>query len=410
MEDNSHTSRRDFLTQSAKVAAIAGLVSRQGFSAEKCEHEKLEVVAGPTPKPIRPDQTIGLGIVGAGVRTGSLLGHILGQKNMVIKAVADPHEGNRNGLLNKLKKANIPTPDVYTGSEDYRDKLLARDDIQVVFLATPCYTHGKMYLDCFAAGKHFYGEKPMCIRVDEANALVEAQKKNPKVIAQIGFQRRASERYNKGIQAIRDGAIGKPLAGRAQWAMGRTYGLPSQGTRVWMGRARLSGDWMLEQACHTWDVLCWVAGEKTPVAISGMGNREVFKHMDPERDVTDYYIANLEFPDGLLVNYEHIWFVPPRDERRWSGVYERFAGLDGGIALDEGKIFPRNKKKKPVDLGGPSGGGQNAESMKAFFNCLRSGTKPPSGVENGRRATLTGLLVRKAVYEKRRVTMKELLG
>jgi len=412
MTENSHTSRRDFLAKSAKVAAVAGLIGTANSSASQSRsHDKIEVVAGPTPKPIGANETIGIGLVGAGVRISrSLLGIIVGQKNVVIKAVADPDDGNRNGLLKKLAKANLPTPDAYTGPEDYKNKLLARDDIQVVILGTPVHTHGKMYLDCFAAGKHFYGEKPMCHRVNEANALVEAQKKNPKVLVQIGFQRRSSERYNKGMQKIREGAIGKLFSARATWCMNGVYGLPNAGTRIWMGRAKLSGDWMLEQACHTWDVLCWVAGEKAPVAAQGMGNRELYKHLDPERDVTDYYIANIEFPNGMYVNYEHNWACPTNDDKRWSGVYERIAGMDGGIALDEGKIFWRNKKKKSVDLGGPGGYAMNGESVNTFFNCVRTGTKPPSGVETGRNATLTGLLVRKAVYEKRRVEMKEILG
>jgi len=411
MTKNGNTSRRDFLAKSAKVAAIAGLMSTSTGSAAQCcsKSSNIKVVAGPTPKPISPDQTIGVGIIGAGVRTGSLLGLIVGQKNIEIKALADPHDGNRNKTLNKLKKANIK-PDVYTDPADYKNKLLARDDIQAVFLATPVYMHGQMYLDCFAAGKHFYGEKPLCYRVDEANALVEAQKKNPKVLCQIGFQRRSSKRYNMGIEKINDGTIGKVFSARATWCMNGVYGLPQHGTRVWMGRAKYSGDWMLEQACHTWDVLCWAAGEQLPVAAQGMGNRALYKHLDPERDVTDYYIANLEFPNGMLVNYEHNWACPSKEDKRWSGVYERIAGLEGGIALDEGKIFWRSKKKQPVELGGPGGYAMNGESINTFFNCLRSGTKPPSGVDNGRRATLTGLLVRKSVYEGRRVEMKELLG
>ncbi|MHC4443788.1 MAG: Gfo/Idh/MocA family protein [Planctomycetota bacterium] len=411
MSENSHTSRRDFLARSAQVAAVAGLLNSQSYSAETCSHHKIEVKAGPVPKPIGADETIGIGLVGAGVRISkSLLGLIVGQKNVIVKAVADPDDGNRKGLLKKLEKAKLPKPDAYSGPEDYRNKLLARDDIQVVILGTPVHTHGQMYLNCFAAGKHFYGEKPMCHRVDEANALVEAQKKNPKVLCQIGFQRRASKRYHMGIQKIREGAIGKLFAGRATWCMNGVYGLPNQGTRIWMGRAKLSGDWMLEQACHTWDVLCWVAGEKVPVSAQGMGNRELYKHLDPERDVTDYYIANLEFPNGMYINYEHNWACPKNDDKRWSGVYERINGLDAGIALDEGKIFWRNKKKKPVELGGPGAGAMNGEAINTFFNCVRTGTKPPSGVDNGRNATLTGLLVRKSVYEKRLVTMKEVLA
>jgi hypothetical protein len=48
-------------------------------------------------------------------------------------------------------------------------------------------------------------------------------------------------------------------------------------------------------------------------------------------------------------------------------------------------------------------------AIASLFKSVRTGTPPVSGVTNGRLATLTGLLVRKAVYENRRVEMKEIL-
>ena len=49
------------------------------------------------------------------------------------------------------------------------------------------------------------------------------------------------------------------------------------------------------------------------------------------------------------------------------------------------------------------------EAVNAFYISLRTGTTPVSTVYNGRMATLTGLLVRKAVYENRRVEMREII-
>jgi len=408
MSDKSHTTRRDFLTTSAKVAGLAGLAATAGCSIME-KSAPIAVSAGPAPHPIGPDTTIRLGLIGVGGRGREILKPALKQKNIEVKAIADPNEPNRGKCLDQIKEALGQTPEVYTGPEDYK-RLVARDDIDAVILAVPPDLHGAMYLACFAAGKHFYGEKPMCIEKNEADALVKAQELNPRVVGQIGFQRRGCPRYQAGIKMIHDGTFGPPRHGRAAWNNSwGPLGLPDQGTAVWFGRAKQSGDWMLEQACHTWDVLNWVAG-KLPVAASGMGVRGLFKDQDPQRDVTDYYLAHVEYPDEFYVTFEHSWICPKRDENRFFGIYERISGPTGAICLDEGKVFWRDDKKDPVQLKEPGGEPRMTEdSMAAFCKSMRTGTPPVSGVVNGRAATLTGLLVRKAVYEHRRVLMSEIV-
>lgn len=164
---------------------------------------------------------------------------------------------------------------------------------------------------------------------------------------------------------------------------------------------------MLEQACHAWDVLNWVA-QDLPVAASGMGRRDLFKDMDPQRDVTDLYYAHLEYP-SFFVDFEHSWIAPPNDEMRFFGIFERVAGLKGGIALNEGKFYPRDSSKQMQQYGSPIGDPLWTEqSLRSFVASLRERKPVVAGVREGRNATLTGLLVRKAVDERRRVEMREL--
>jgi predicted dehydrogenase len=404
MPDHSETSRRDFLATSIKMTAVAGLVTSAGCAATG--GPALAAPTGPTPPPIKPDQKLRIGFIGTGGRGQAHVDSALMNPNITVKAVAEINEVNRNKALDKIKEKLNETPEVYSTPDGYK-KLLAREDIDGVFLATPCDMHAPMYLDCFAAGKHFYGEKPLCLKANEANALVESQKKNPHVIGQIGFQRRASAKYQNAVDKIRGGIVGEPVDGRGAWNnVGGPIGLPKDGSRVWLGRRIHSGDWMLEQACHTWDVFNWVANAM-PIRASGFGRRDLFKDIDPDRDVTDFYFAHLEYPNNFFVSYQHNWFCPPNDGALWSGVYERVMGTKGGLDLESGKFYPRDKKDPVTEL--PGSAEDTHKSIATFFECLRTGTKPPSGVENGRMATLTGLLVRKAVDEQRWVSMKEIL-
>lgn len=400
--DHVPANRREFLaaaTLGASLLASGGCASHTGGA---------EVASGPAPKPIGADKTLRLGLVGVGSRGHNLLDSLLKQKNISIKAVANCDPKTSEQAMEKIGKTLGAKPDLYTGEMDYRIRLLARDDVDAVVIAVPCYLHAPMYLTCFAAGKHFYGEKPMCIDAGDAAALVKAQEKNPGTVAQIGFQRRASTRYQAGIQRLREGIIGPLVEGRAafnhDWG---PIGVPGRGS-TWFGRRKLSGDWMLEQACHQWDVLCWAA-DALPVAAYGQGRQDIFTDLDPQRDVTDYYTAQLEFPNNFLVDYQHVWFCPRKAGSRFAAWYERVAGPKGGIALDEGKIFPREPEGQVIDLPGPDGDTTD-QSIEAFIHSVRTGAPVVSGVKNGYRATMTGLLVRKAVYERRRVLMKEIMG
>jgi predicted dehydrogenase len=412
MTATNEPSRRQFLTTSTRVAAAAGLIGTGGCATSG--GGKLEAVAGPKPVRFKEGATIRLGLIGVGGRCGNLVNASAKAKsNVEIKAIADPSDVNVKQMLGIIEKHWGNKPDVYSGEQDYNAKLLARDDIDAVLVATPCNWHAEMYLACFAAGKHFYGEKPMCIELDEVNAICAAQEKNPEVLCQIGFQRRASAGYQAGVKALHEGKCGDLFEAIGGWRIsGGPLGLPDQGTKVWFGRRKMSGDWMLEQACHTWDVFCWVAGEM-PVAATGRGRRGLFKHIDPERDVTDFYVAHLEFPSGLIADFEHNWMCPKHDNKLlFNGIFERFTGPKGGVAFstwkNEAEFYPRDGNEK-VEKFAEQVPEPTQESIVSFYNALRTNTRPVSTVENGRMATLTGMLVRKAVYERRRVTMEEML-
>jgi len=407
MTTKSDPSRRDFLASSMKVAAVAGLATAAGCAAAGGRGPAIAVSAGPTPRTIGPDGKIRFGLIGIGGRGQGLLDVLLKQKNISVKALADLDPNNRKAAIEKVKAATGETIDVYTEPDDYRNKLLARDDIDAI-LSAPCWLHGPVYLACFAAGKHFYGEKPMCIEANEADALVEAQKKNPKVVGQIGFQRRASKLYIEGIKRIKEGEFGELIDGRAAWNNNwGPIGRPGEGARIWLGRRKFSGDWMLEQACHSWDVISWVTSEM-PVAASGVGRRDVFKDMDPQRDVTDYYVAHLVYKSGLTVDFEHSWICPHKDDGKFTGVFERFAGAKGGISFGEGSMYWRDPSMPPEQIK-VDDGDHTVRAIESFLNSVRTGAPNVCTAETSRLATYTGLLVRKAVDERRWVKIEELL-
>ena len=59
------------------------------------------------------------------------------------------------------------------------DKLLARDDVNLVYIATPPFLHHAQAIAALQAGKHVICEKPLAMNVEEADAMIaEARKRN----------------------------------------------------------------------------------------------------------------------------------------------------------------------------------------------------------------------------------------
>lgn len=99
------------------------------------------------------------------------------------------------------------------GYLDYR-KVLERDDIDAVLIATPDHWHAKISIDAMDAGKHVYVEKPMTHTVEQALALRDAVKHTGRIL-QVGPNGTASDSYWKAHEAIKGGRIGQ-----VTWAHG----------------------------------------------------------------------------------------------------------------------------------------------------------------------------------------------
>jgi predicted dehydrogenase len=97
--------------------------------------------------------------------------------------------------------ADIPT------TRDYR-ALLDRKDVDAVIVAVADHQHRRVVLDCVAAGKDVYCEKPMSHNVADGLAMVEAVRKNKRIF-QAGSQRVSNIVYKKAAEIYKSGRLGE---------------------------------------------------------------------------------------------------------------------------------------------------------------------------------------------------------
>ena len=93
-------------------------------------------------------------------------------------------------------------------------ELLAMD-LDAVYIATPAWLHCQQALQCFAAGKHVFCEKPLGITVAEAERMIAAAEAAGCRLG-CAFMMRFHAQHQAALRMIQDGRIGKPVYGRAQ--------------------------------------------------------------------------------------------------------------------------------------------------------------------------------------------------
>ena len=91
---------------------------------------------------------------------------------------------------------------------DFRE-ILARDDIDVVFIGTPDHWHAIPAIEAAKAGKDIYCEKPMSLTIAEAREMVTAVRRYNRVF-QTGSQQRSSYggKFKFAVEMVRSGRIG----------------------------------------------------------------------------------------------------------------------------------------------------------------------------------------------------------
>src|SRR3990172_3821083 len=138
LEEHKQLGRRNFL----KAMATLPVLGAFGYAAREKEVH---------------DQPVRLGIIGAGGE-GRVLMEQAPTKMFEFKAICDIRPDNRQKALEVCKERWGTQPEVYP--DDYR-KMLARDDVEAVFIATPLWMHAPMTVDALNAGKHVFCEKTM---------------------------------------------------------------------------------------------------------------------------------------------------------------------------------------------------------------------------------------------------------
>ena len=163
-------------------------------------------------------------------------------------------------------------------------------DFDVVAIATPSGDHYARAMEAIACGKHVVVEKPVALRLEHVDELVQAAQGHDRRLW-VAFQNRYNPAVIKAKEAMDAGRLGKPVIGtvRVRWYRDQGY----YDHDNWHGTWAMDGGVISQQAIHHIDALRWFFGEIESVEAQ-CATRLV------RMECEDLCVASLRFQSGAL--------------------------------------------------------------------------------------------------------------
>lgn len=210
---------------------------------------------------------------------------------------------------------------------------------EVFNILTPSGVHADTVLSLIKYGRHFVVEKPLALRLDQIDKILEeCDKNNLKLF--VVQQNRFNPPVVKLKEALEKGRFGKLVSGavRVRWCRTQSY----YDAASWRGTWAYDGGVLANQASHHIDALIWMMGEVESV-MAKFATRLV------NIEAEDTAVAVLKFKCGALGVIEATTATRPVDlEGSISVLGEKAAVEIGGFFMNELKTW-NFTEKDPMD-------------------------------------------------------------
>ncbi len=272
----------------------------------------------------------------------------------------------------------------YTSAEE----MLAKEDLDIVAIATPNKFHKPLALAAFEAGCHVLCEKPMAMNTAEAEEMIAASRAADRRLM-INFSYRFQPLSWQLKKEIEKGVLGDVYHAETRWM--RRDGLPGFGG--WFGKKELSGGGpLIDLGVHRLDFALWLMDYPKPVwVMAGTSNllaSEIAGKEGKEFDVEDFASALIKFDNGATLQVTVSWISHIREAELME---TRLLGSKGGMRqwnTNEGYEFTAEFYNKHDDchynmqpygdkMFGPG------SSMEHFVDCIVKGVPHKASGEEG---------------------------
>jgi predicted dehydrogenase len=403
-DSKNTTTRREFLSTGAATVAAGALASTLVLPSS--------ARAATAPDKIR------IGLVGCGGRgSGAAIQALHADPGVILVAMGDVLQSAIDSSLSNLKTDTAVadriqvTPDhCFVGLDAYRKVI--DSGVDVVLLTSPPGFRPEHIRAAVEANKHIFAEKPMAtdavgVRIAQAAARKAKEKK-------LGFLAGFCWRYDLPRRAfykrILDGAIGNIRHVHATYLTSPVKPMPPASSRPagmsdtewqirnWYNFVWLSGDGLVEQACHSVDKILWVMKDVPPLKCVANGGRMAPNN---EGNIYDHIDVFYEWADGTRATMGQRQI--PNAQHNDNSDY--IAGSKGQGIIKGSRIMIKGDTNWQYE--GPEKNMYQVEHDE-FFASIRKG-EPLHDGERMARSTLAGIMGRMAAYTGEEITWDQML-
>lgn len=281
--------------------------------------------------------------------------------------------GHRDKAEQMAAKFGVPKESIYS----YEDMDRMRDNkaIDAVYVALPNSMHAEYTIRSAKAGKHVLCEKPMCVTVEEGEAMIAACKAaNVKLM--IAYRCQYEPLNLQSIQMIRSGAIGEVQSIESAFGFNIQKG-------VWRTDKKLAGGGSLfDVGIYSLNATRYLTGEEPAEFRAFVSTRDHDRRFEQIEENVSWVT---KFPSGILASCSTTYganmpgFFRVNGSKGWLGMEPAFsyeglrlrASLPGNQEIDKS-----NPEKDPT---------QFQREADHFAECVRENKMPKTPGEEGLR-------------------------
>src|SRR5712691_4889038 len=303
------------------------------------------------------DGRIGVGIIGDGEIAGAhIRGYLQAVEHARVTAIADVDPARAERFTERAGR-----PEIFI---DYR-QMIASPLVDAVDICLPHHLHKDAIVAAAEAGKHILCEKPLCLTLEEAEAVTHAVT-DAGVTLMCAHNQLFLPTVATARQMVRDGRLGKVYGARTTDIFSLTIDPDRLGWRA--RRATSGGGELIDTGYHPTYLLLYLV-DSQPVKVAAMLSQHRLSFMEAE----DSAQVLVEFADGTVGNIVTSWAYEP------AGSTEKFS-----VVGDAGSLWSDKRSLHYKPRGGSEIVVQESEAepdtfaleIADFITCLREGRRP----------------------------------
>ena len=280
------------------------------------------------------------------------------------------------------------------GSEDARvyedyNEMLKNEKLDVVHVCTPNNIHAPASIAAMEAGCHVMCEKPMAKTVEQAQAMLDTQKKTGKKLT-IGYQCRFSLQQQYLHEACENGELGEIYYAEAEAI--RRRAVPTWG--VFLDKEAQGGGPLIDIGTHALDLTLWHMNNYKVKSVKGSVYRKLANQTrtgnawgdwDPTKYTSeDSAFGFVTMENGATIIVKSSWTINIADAREAMCMLAGTqAGADchDGLRINKVKYGRQIVEKVNCEAGGVAYNDGKTESnadteARHWINCIINDTEP----------------------------------